>query len=392
MTQAYLWEALTLKGEKEYGITHLQSLKSTKKSLVKEGYFKVEVRAVSARLRSTPLKIRDILNILNSLFMLLDSGVSLKDTFALLMHDQKSLIQQYIFCHLNNELNKGESLGDSFSSLDPLFPNFFLAMIKVSEDSGQLLQGINSLKEYYQQQDEKRIKLDQITRYPKVVLGISSFLTLGIILFIIPMFENIYQLYEGQLPLVTRILIFCSDFLRNQGWLLILLLAGFTIWFLLPRLRNWHPIVLIKSKVTRWLDSDNDPLVFAHAMHVLLENGVPVKVGIKLATACMSSPNTRYGAKIDKMLQGGSSFSEAFFETPWFPEIFHKFISSAEKAGVLGVGFKQIYLLIIRQKEERFNRWSKLIEPMMMLLLGTIILTLLLGIYLPIFNLGNQIN
>ena len=391
MSKIYLWEGLLLTGSKEYGLAYEQSPKTIYESLLKYGFFKIEIKRLPEKQYDTQLSSNIILEILNSWLMLLESGISLKDSFSLLVHEQKSLLQQFIFCHLRQKLNQGEPLANSFSSLKPMFPNFFTAMIKVSENSGQLIKGLKLLKSYYQRQEQTKAELEQVTRYPRMVLIISLLLTLGIVLFIIPMFENIYAIYADKLPVLTKVLVFLSTLLRTRGWLLSAILALLTIWLFLPKVRNWHPAIFFSRMWREWIEVKDDPLIFAQSLHMLLEHGISVKEATSLAANCLSAKSIKHGQKIVEALQSGSSFSNAFFEATWFPEIFHKFIYSAEKAGSLSTGFKQIYLLLTKRRKEQFNRWSKYIEPVMMLLLGSLILILLLGIYLPIFDLGNQI-
>ncbi|PCI25814.1 MAG: hypothetical protein COB67_10595 [SAR324 cluster bacterium] len=392
MSQTYLWEAVTLKGEKEYGVSFRQSKKVVRQELRQNGYFQARLTRIPEKTRESPLPSKLILDLVSSFLMLLESGISIQETLDLLVHDKKSLTLQYAFCYLRQILDQGESLEFGFRNLSPLFPDFFIAMIRICEKTGQLGAGFHALQGFYQQQERRRQELDKITQYPKIVLGATLLLTLGIILFIVPMFKNIYAIYEGDLPPLTHLMVFLSDYLRGNALPILGVIAFWGIWAGLPKVRKLHPWVFLSVRVKIFLNGKNDPLLYAHSMRILLDNGVPIQAATQIAAECMSLPNQKYGEQLSKMLQGGTSFSQAFFEISWFPDIFYKFISSAEKAGVLQLGFKQVYLLITRQKEEQFAKWSKFIEPLMMLVLGGLVLMILLSIYLPIFDLGNQVS
>jgi len=391
MKLTLLWEAQTLDGISENGIIRNSSRLSAKQSLQDQGYFQIKITSISEKVYNSPLSGKEVIELFDSLLLMLDSGVSIAETLEMLIHDKKSIVSHYIYHCLRDSLHQGSSLKSAFEDLNPLFSEFFVSMIALSEKSGDLRNGLRALKEFYQSKESMSDEIKKLTRYPKIVLGITVLITLGVITFIVPMFENIYSLYEGDLPIVTRLMMVGSDFIHQYWMQLILVFVIFAVWANLPYIRRFQPWVFIKDRISRFRESQEDPYLYAHAMKILLESGQPVKSATQHAAGCMSEKNQVHGVALTDRLNAGLTFTEAFKELPWFPAIFPRFLASAERAGMLQVGFEQVFRYINRQRTNQFNKWSKFLEPSLMLVLGSIVLVILLSIYLPIFDLGNQI-
>ncbi|MCP4751788.1 MAG: type II secretion system F family protein [Proteobacteria bacterium] len=391
MKQIYLWKAATLEGVANYGTIGSRTGRSAIQSLRDQGYFQISLTPLPHKVLNSALSNKETINILDSLTLLLDSGISMIEALDLLVNDDKSSVSQYVFTNLRNSLHGGKSLEKGFAELIPLFSGFFLSMIGLCEKTGNLRQGLHALGIFYKSQETRRQEFQNLIRYPKIVLSITLLLSFGIVFFIIPMFENIYALFKGDLPILTRGMVFVSDFLHRYIFAVSAIVAGIVTWANLPQVSRFHPVVLLSERIRKIFQSREDPFLYAHAMKILLESGQPINLATKQAAGCMSNRNRRHGLLLDRKLSAGFSFSEAFQEVSWFPTIFRNYIASAEKAGLLKVGFEQVYNYINRRREEDFAKWSKFVEPVLMLVLGTIILTLLLSIYLPIFELGNKV-
>jgi type II secretory pathway component PulF len=126
-------------------------------------------------------------------------------------------------------------------------------------------------------------------------------------------------------------------------------------------------------------------------MKMQLENGQPISEATRNAADCLSAGNRFHCSVISEKLDAGCSLAEAFQSSRWFPPVYRQLLSSAEIAGQLGIGFTQISSLLEQKRSDRFAFWSKFLEPIMMILLGSLVLMVLLAIYLPIFDLGNRI-
>ena len=391
MNRNFLWQGLNFQGEKQVGVSSMPSVTVLRQYLKEKGILRSSIHVIASRKTAYPLAGSEILTVLKSILLLYNSGVSIREALDLLPNQPGPVISRYIFCCLRDNLQAGESLKKGFSYLRPMFTDFFVTMIDLCEKTGKLADGLQMLSRFYQKEEAKRQELKKLTRYPKIVFSMSSLIAIGIIVFIVPMFGNLYSLYRGDLPIITTALIEVSTFLKRYGFTLMTGLICIAIWAKLPRIGRLNPINFLSALVGRVLVGKHDPIVYAHAMKMLLNSGLSVQKSTHLAASCMSDSNRRHGEQVTRKLLAGCSFSQAFAETPWFPDLFKDHIATAEASGTLTAGFEQIYLILTHKEEEQFNTWSKFIEPFLMLFLGGLILTLLLAVYLPIFDLGNRI-
>ena len=391
INRTFIWEAQTLVGMSESGIIRDASKTLAKQQLHDRGYFQIQLTPVSERIYNSALPSKETIELINSMLLMLDSGVSLLETLEMLIYEKKSIVSRYIYYRLRESLHQGSSITVAFEDLNPIFSDFFLSMIALSDRSGDLRKGLRALKEFNESQESRLQEIKKITRYPKIVFSLTIIIAFGVITFIIPMFENIYSLYEGNLPAITKLMVVTSSFIHHYWLYLVLVMFCFAIWANLPLIRKFNPWILLNKHIRRYLQTKEDPYLYAHAMKILLESGQPVKVATKQAAGCMSEKNQVHGFSLAERLNTGLTFTESFRELSWFPVIYPRFLASAEKAGMLQVGFEQIYRYINMERRNQFNRWSKYLEPSLMLFLGSIILVILLSIYLPIFELGNQI-
>ncbi len=391
MESVYLWRAITLEGASGHGITAGRSKKRVWNDLNKRGYYQITLNAVPKDQLSNALKTSDLIYILDSFTSILDAGISIVEALELMVNDRRSIIVQYVFLKLRSDLYQGKSLEDGFSELSPLFSNFFIAMIRLCEKSGKLRQGLHDLGDFYRHQEDRRQELVRIFRYPKIIFSMIILMSLGVIVFVVPMFSNVYALFKDELPILTKMMVMLSGFFHQNSMIIVAIFFGIVLWGVIPGIRFFHPWIVLSQRLQRLLQSKEDPFLYAHAMSLLLDSGQSVSQATMQATECMSEKNRKHGQLLAQRLDSGLVFSEAFQSSRWFPSSFHRFIAPAEKTGLLKLGFEQIYTYIDRQREAQFVKWSRFIEPLLMLVLGVVTLTLLLSIYLPIFDLGNKI-
>ena len=387
----FIWEAKTLDGNEHTGIFEGLTKSQVIEELQGKNLFQLSMTPVPPKIVNGLLSDRETIDFLASVILMLNAGMSLIESFELLLNENRSLSQRFIFCHLWNSLQAGKSLQSSLSSLKKKFTPLFLTMVEIAEQSGKLVDGLRSLQTILQAGEQRKKELKKILRYPKIVFLTTVLLTFGVVVFIIPMFKNIYSLFGDDLPFFTKTLLFLSDFFHNKPFEIVLSVLILILGSFVPFLRRINPFSWLKSQLLYWIQSTEDHLLYAQAMRMMLENGIPLDASIKKAAGCLSLRNRKSGFEIAHKLDAGCSLSKAFNQSSWFPPVFVKLIASAEKAGQLATGFHHIGIYLAQKREENFSRWHKLIEPCMMMILGTLVLVILLAIYLPIFDLGNRV-
>lgn len=387
----FTWEARTIENEPAKGVLQAFSKFGASKQLKKAGYYRLNMKQIPTNTLSTPLKLDQLICLLNDLILLLTSGLSIKESFELMQTENKTSLHKYICFQILCALEKGLSLKQAFASLPRLFPNFFISLIEIAEHSNELQKGLDSAVSFYQEKLNHQLEIKKLIRYPKMILSVAAVLILSVVIFIIPMFQNIYRLFGEELPVLTKILVSFSNLLRGNSPLVFMICCGIGLLFTLPFLKKINPFIIARNKIKKTLESKEDPYIYALSMQLQLESGQPLIAAAKNSVESLSKENRFHGLKILENLESGSGLTEAFSRSRWFPDVFSKLLSTAEKAGIVHLGFDQIAKYLEQKRRDRFSYWNKFVEPTLMIFLGAFVLVILLAVYLPIFDLGNQV-
>ncbi len=138
MKKHFLWKGITLDNKRETGVLEEKSSKEALNQLKKTGYYQISLKPLNNIILKSPLTNQEIVEIITSIRLLLESGISILETLDLLTEDKRPVIQSFVFCKLRNALHEGKSLEEGFVDLQPLFSNFFTAMIGLTEKTGKL--------------------------------------------------------------------------------------------------------------------------------------------------------------------------------------------------------------------------------------------------------------
>ena len=126
INRTFIWEAQTLVGMSESGIIRDASKTLAKQQLHDRGYFQIQLTPVSERIYNSALPSKETIELINSMLLMLDSGVSLLETLEMLIYEKKSIVSRYIYYRLRESLHQGSSITVAFEDLNPIFSDFFL--------------------------------------------------------------------------------------------------------------------------------------------------------------------------------------------------------------------------------------------------------------------------
>ncbi|MGK0290601.1 MAG: type II secretory pathway component PulF [bacterium] len=392
MKKTYLWEGVTLEGKITEGLSKNKSRKELVQKLRDQNIYQVQSSIISEKLLQQAISLDELLDIIQSLNFMLGSGLSTQKVLQLLISEKRSSISQYIFIKIHHSLIKGNKFHQAIIEIEYFFPKLFVKLIGSTSESGKLAETLQTLEKFYRARVQQIKQIKKALQYPKLIFVFISLVVLGILIFVIPMFSNIYALAKGNLPFLTKALIALSNALREY---FVLFIGGGIIFFLftrLPKIKKFN----LSSYFFRWIQKPfqkfDDLLIYSQTFSLLLENGIHTQEAGQVVLEGMSKSNKNYGKDILDSLEAGNSFSGAFDETSWFPKVFTAYLKSPEEAGVPHIGFQQIYQCLWKQQNQSIQKWTKVIEPLSIVILGGIVLAILLSVYLPIFTLGDYVS
>jgi MSHA biogenesis protein MshG len=294
---------------------------------------------------------------------------------------------------VREDLDKGSVLSTAFSHHPDVFNEYYVSMVRVGEESGQLEESFQSLFKQIEFDREMRKKIKSALRYPSFVMIAIAIAISILMIFVIPVFAKVYDNMHVQLPLLTRILIGTSTFMV-QFWWVIFLAVGliyyvFHFWvtsqtgkYAWDKFKLKLPIIgkiLVKATVARFCRS------FATAS----KSGVPIMQAFQLVSRVVD--NAFYEERILQMRKGverGESLSRVASTAGIFAPMELQMIKVGEDTGEVDTMVEQIAVMYQDDVEYEVGKLSEAIEPLLLAVMGVLVGILLLGIFLPLWELG----
>lgn len=331
--------------------------------------------------------------IISNLAILLKTGINIKDALEIIIvdyvNDKKS---KEILKEIGESINKGKPFATAIEQTKA-FKKYEVFNIKIGEETGQLTTTINNLSDYLTRNIELRRKIISAISYPAVVL-ITALLAVTLMLnFVVPMFEDIFNKFGHELPMLTKVIIDLSD---NTIWFLLVLIILSSAAVFINKVmynntvyQNIKSKILLKIPVVGELIRNVHLARFAAAMELFTSADIPVHKAIVLIREMSSFyPLTSSLINIENRLMLGDSFYKAIGTESFFDRRMVAMIKVGMETNKLEEIFKT-------SKENYYNDISykatilnSLLEPIMIVFIGIIVGVILIGMYLPIFKLS----
>ncbi|CAD5370271.1 MSHA biogenesis protein MshG [Rubrivivax sp. A210] len=400
----WAWRGRNHRGELIQGVIDADDDDAVAQQLLAGGVtpveIKVAVRAVEApaagwwaALRTAPLQLLDLLLLSRQMYTLQRAGVPILRALAGLQASSSKPAMVALLADLRASLDQGRELATAMARHPRVFDPFYIAMVRVGEMTGRLTESFKQLAEHIEFDLDVRARVRQALRYPMLVVGAIVIAMFVINLFVIPTFANVFASFKAQLPLMTRILLALSAF-TVRWWPLLLALAvstgwGVRTWIATPAGRytwdRWKlrlpiagPIVL-KATLAR----------FARSFALASRSGVPISSAMTVVSQTVD--NAFVGQRIEQMRDGierGESLSRCAAATGVFTPIVLQMIAVGEETGELDTLLDEIAEMYERETDYAIKGLSSSIEPVLLTIIGAMVLVLALGVFLPLWNLG----
>ncbi|MBI1395478.1 MAG: type II secretion system F family protein [Betaproteobacteria bacterium] len=335
----------------------------------------------------------DLMLLCRQMHALLKAGVPIMRALGGLQESATNPALREALRGVREGLDGGRDLSASMQRQRGAFDPFFVAMVYVGESTGRLEEVFLRLFRHLEFQDYMRAQVKSALRYPTFVV-VAMAAAIGVInLFVIPAFARVYKGFGADLPLVTRLLIACSDFtLAAWPYLLAVVVAaafaargfvqtsqGRLYW---DRLRLRLPIagkIASKAAIAR----------FSRSFSLAYRSGVPITQALTLSAQTVD--NAYVGLRVEKMREGverGESLLRTAVNAGVFTPVALQMIVVGEESGSLDEMMEEVAELYQRDVEYELKTLSAQIEPILIVGLGILVLILALGVFLPIWDLG----
>ncbi|WP_296509991.1 type II secretion system F family protein [Rhodoferax sp.] len=346
-----------------------------------------------AFLTARPVDVDDVLIFSRQMYTLNKAGVPILRAFAGLEASATKPAMVELLKDVRSSLDQGRELSVALGRHVALFGNFYISMIRVGEMTGRLTEVFLRLNEHMEFERDVRERIKQATRYPSFVMMAMAAAVVILNIFVIPVFAKVFAGFNSELPLITRGLLGFSNWMINWWPLLIALAVGVAValraYLRTPAGRyKWDarklklPIIgdiILKATLAR----------FARSFALSSQSGVPLVQA--LTVVAQTVDNAFIGARIEQMRDGierGESISRCAAASGVFTPVVLQMINVGEETGELDNLLFEIAGMYERETDYSIKGLSAAIEPVLLGVIGVLVLLLALGVFLPLWNMG----
>jgi len=371
---------------------HAEHLRAAHQQLLTQGIIIKKMRKSWCSL--TPhFSAQDLHLLLQQLAQLVQASLPLLVCLHTLAQQFKPKLRR-IFDQLKAAIEQGQSLSQALSRFPTLFPHYFIQVIKVGEETGQLARVLQQLAEYQAKKMAQQQQLKTALLYPMGVFLMSVLITLGLLLFIVPQFQLLFAQSTSPLPKLTTLIFSVADFLRHPS------LMAYAVIFSLGIVG----VILIKNNTAcRWriraglaylpglgplLQASNQAR-YLYSLGMAVRAGLPLLQALTLAEQVMA--DLFFGQKIKWLgsyVQSGMSLQQALRETRQFSDLVIQLVAIGEQTSQLSPMLLSSAVILEERVTRLVQQFTQLLQPLCICVLGILLGSIIIGLYSPLFKLG----
>lgn len=349
----------------------------------------------SFRTRQNRVPYKEVVFFTRQLATMIGQGVPLSKALDQLTKGERPVFQK-IIQQVADDISTGFTLSDAVARHPGAFNPMYVAVCHSGEVAGALDKVLDGMATYMENVEIMRGKVKTAMRYPMFIFCFVTVMMFGIMWKLVPTFEKIYASMGARLPAPTQILIFASQVVR-QNTLLVIAAAVFLFIlfrFLLTKeeFRVRFQKGLLNVPVFGGILRKNIWATYCRTMALLLEAGTPILKATEIAGATVS--NSYFTRKLEGIfgsLRKGELLSEALTASGLFPVLVIQLVSTGETSGRVDELLRKAAEFYERETRNVVDSLSQIIEPFLIVVLGSIVGSVLLALYMPIFSVGQYI-
>ncbi len=400
---AFVYRAVDAKGKQQKGVLEADSGRQVRQQLRDKGWMPLSVEITTQKekgeglfSRSPKLSVPELALITRQLATLIQAGLPIDESLkALSDQTGKQRIKAMILA-IRAKVLEGYTLAKALAEYPRAFPHLYRSTVSAGEHAGHLDSVLNRLADYTEARQSSDQKIKLAAMYPIILSIVALGIVIGLLTYVVPDIVDVFVKNGQELPGLTQFMLNLSHFITSWGLLtLILLVAAFIIFnFALrnPEFRKkWH-FALINMPGLGGFVKDANTARYSSTLAILTSSGVPLVDAMRIASqVVINIPIQQALAQATVKVSEGSSLNKALAETKFFPPIMLHMIASGENSGELDSMLARTATQQETMLENTVEALVKIFEPMMLLVMGGIVATIVAAIMMPILELQKMV-
>ena len=399
---AFDYAAYDISGKKVSGVISADSERHARRLLKEKKLLPSSVREVNTAKaaisggREARVNNFDLSLLLQQQAILIQSGLPLEDALRMTIEQAETDKQRRMLQSWRSEITEGRSFSEALRRSPYKIPESVIAGISVGEESGHLHEVLMRLAEDIETSAENRKTISRALIYPATLIATSIIVVAIMMVWVVPKITAIFASSNRELPLITQIIISVSEFTQNYGLYLMIACFGLFLLFIQlmkdsARKERWHGFMLTVPGMGRWIRMANIA-DWSRSLGVLLGNGVPALAALKISSSVVNNLHLRRKMEaVTESMRQGSSMQKALQENDIGSGFLVHMVGSGEASSELDkmlLRVSEYYALRLSNAVEVF---LKLMNPILIIFMGMIILSVVAAVMLPIMDMNNMI-
>lgn len=396
--KVFQWKGVNKQGQKVKGSMPAVDADEVKASLRKQG---ITPKAVNADLFASigggkkPIKPVDIAVFLRQLATMMKAGVPLVQSFDIIGKGHENASVQELVLKIKEDVEAGNPFATALRGHPKYFDELVCDLIHAGEQSGTLEQMLDRIATYKEKSEALKSKIKKAMMYPTAVIVVSLAVTAVLLIYVVPMFKDLFSGAGADLPALTGMVVAASENMQANWYIYLGVLIAIVVGFAQankrsPQFREAKDRFLLKVPIFGPLVQKAAVARYARTLATTFAAGVPLVDA--LDSAAGASGNTVYKKailKIKEDVTSGLQINMAMTSTGVFPNMVNQMVAIGEEAGSVDTMLSKVADIYEAEVDDAVDGLSSLIEPFVIVFIGGLVGTIIVAMYLPIFKLGD---
>lgn len=407
---AFEYLALDARGREKKGVLEADTARLARQLLRKQSLTPLEVSETSGRDKNKGvnkgiqtqtfrggIKTNDLALLTRQIATLSAAGTPLEESLSAVSRQTEKQRIKSLLLSVRAKVLEGHSFASALSDYPKVFPEIYQATVSAGEQSGHLDAVLERLADYTEERQAANATIKKALIYPSMLVFASILIVSFLLAYVVPQVVQVFDGLDQELPTLTQLMLASSAFVRQWGLLVAGLIFGSIILFRRAMrgeaFKTRVHVVLLKLPLFKRLIRGFNTAQFARTLSILAASGVPVLEALDIGAQVITNRPMRKAVQAAAaQVREGSTLSSALERSGYFPPMLVHLIASGESSGQLDSMLEKAATHQERELNSLMAIFLGLFEPVVILIMGGVVLTIVLGILLPIFEMNQLVN